>query len=256
MHDEMTRTPANTGEVISGDDRDLASPRASRSRGSFRRLWLLLQASQPTRLPRQYVWKLVLLRFVVNAVSLVLVVILVPGVYLSGNHLVVTWLAISALFGALNAFVKPIVQVVMLPLWFASYGLVVIVINAFMLFAVHILASGYFQVSSLLSALLGGLLFGVTSGFLESLLGLTPPIFEGKLDEIRRRGLERRDSAPPSLTADEATLGSHSRGHRLEARFASGRCEAAASVGTKRACPAAGGNHPSSEDDAGEAADG
>lgn len=93
----------------------------------------LLQAGRPTLLPRHFAWRPLLLRFLVNAVSLALTAIIVPHIYFAGNYRILTWLLVSAAFGLLNAFIKPLVQVVMLPFMFVSYGLVVILINAIML---------------------------------------------------------------------------------------------------------------------------
>jgi len=155
----------------------------------------LLQAGRPTLLPRHFAWRLLLLRFLVNAVSLALTAIIVPHIFFAGNYRILTWLLVSAAFGLLNAFIKPLVQVVMLPFMFVSYGLVVILINAIMLWILDVIFPTRFIVDHLLWALLGGIVFGLLSGFLENLLGLTPPIFEGKpealVEEIQRhkRGL-------------------------------------------------------------------
>jgi len=155
----------------------------------------LLQAGRPTLLPRHFAWRLLLLRFLVNAVSLALTAIIVPHIYFAGNYRILTWLLVSAAFGLLNAFIKPLVQVVMLPFMFVSYGLVVVLINAIMLWILDVIFPTRFIVDHLLWALLGGIVFGLLSGFLENLLGLTPPIFEGKpealVEEIQRhkRGL-------------------------------------------------------------------
>jgi len=155
----------------------------------------LLQAGRPTLLPRHFAWRLLLLRFFVNAMSLALTAIIVPHIFFAGNYRILTWLLVSAAFGLLNAFIKPLVQVVMLPFMFVSYGLVVVLINAIMLWILDVLFPTRFIVDHLLWALLGGIVFGLLSGFLENLLGLTPPIFEGKpealVEEIQRhkRGL-------------------------------------------------------------------
>ena len=74
-----------------------------------------------------------LLRFVVNALSLVLTVLIVPHVFFSGDYRILSWLIISAVFGLLTTFLKPLVQLVLLPLIFVSYGLVIVLINTVML---------------------------------------------------------------------------------------------------------------------------
>lgn len=144
-----------------------------------------LRAGHRTPLPQHFYWRVVLLRFVVNALALGATVALVPQIAFEGNYRIITWLAVSAAFGLLNAFVKPIVQVVMLPLMFVSYGLVVILINAVMLLLLDLVFPARFDTGHLLWVLIGGALFSLISGFLENLLGLTPPIFEGEPEDLR-----------------------------------------------------------------------
>ena len=128
-----------------------------------------------------------LLRFVVNAVSLALTAIVVPTMHFLGRfEPIVSWLFISVVFGLLNAFVKPLIQVVMLPLIFVSYGLVVVLmINSFLLLMLSWLFPHRFHVHTLLWALVGGLVCGVLEGFFQNVLGLAPRIVEGGPDSLR-----------------------------------------------------------------------
>jgi putative membrane protein len=132
-----------------------------------------------------------LLRFLVNALSLALTAILVPHIFFSGDYRILSWLLISTVFGLLNAFFKPLLQILMLPLIFVSYGLVVVLINTVMLWALAWVFPQRFHVQHLLWALIGGLVCGMLEGLLQNLLGLTPPIVEGGPDtltgEIARR---------------------------------------------------------------------
>ena len=90
-------------------------------------------------LPRHFNWRALLLRFALNAVALALTAIIVPRISFAGDYRILTWLVISAAFGLLNAFVKPLVQFLMLPFLFVSYGFVVVVINSLMLFLLALL---------------------------------------------------------------------------------------------------------------------
>jgi putative membrane protein len=132
------------------------------------------------RLAAHFNWRALLLRFVLNAVALAVTVVIVPKVSFGGDHRILTWLAVSAAFGLLNAFVKPIVQFLMLPFLFVSYGFVVIAINSLMLILLSVIFRNRFQVSGLLMPFVGGAVFGLLSSVLENLLGLTPPITEGE----------------------------------------------------------------------------
>ena len=105
-----------------------------------------------------------LLRFLANALALAFTAIVVPNIYFSGDHRILSWLLISAVFGLLNAFLKPLIQVVMLPLIFVSYGLVVVLINSILLLALSWIFPQRFHVHTLIWALVGGLVCGLLEG--------------------------------------------------------------------------------------------
>lgn len=126
-----------------------------------------------------------LLRFVVCAVSLALTAIIVPHVYFSGDYRILSWLVISVVFGLLVAFVKPLIQLLLLPLIFVSYGLVVVLINTAILWILALIFPDRFQVDTILWALLGGLVSGVLVVLLENLFGLAPPIVQTESPELK-----------------------------------------------------------------------
>ena len=130
-------------------------------------------------------WRALLLRFVMNALALALTTIVVPHISFAGNYRILTWLVISAAFGLLNAFVKPVLQFLMLPFLFVSYGFIVVVINSLMLFILSLIFTNRFHVGSLVWAFVAGAVFGFVATMLETLLGLTPPIIEGDLPGLR-----------------------------------------------------------------------
>ena len=103
----------------------------------------------------------VLLRWLVSALCLALTVVIVPHVFFSGDYRILSWLLISAVFGLLLAFVKPLVQLVLLPLIFVSFGLVVVLINTIVIWALALIFPQRFQVEHLLWALLAGLVSGL-----------------------------------------------------------------------------------------------
>jgi putative membrane protein len=155
-----------------------------------------------------------LLRFLANALALALTAIVVPNIHFSGDYRILSWLLISAVFGLLNAFLKPLIQVVMLPLIFVSYGLVVVLINTILLLTLSWIFPQRFHVHTLIWALVGGLVCGLLEGLLQDLFGLTPPIAEGGPDALRKgagapshESLETNVPATvgTSAVADEAT---------------------------------------------------
>ena len=138
------------------------------------------------RLLAHFNWRALVLRFVMNALALAITAIVVPQISFAGNYRILTWLVISVAFGLLNAFVKPVVQFLMLPFLFVSYGFVVVVINSLMLFILSVVFTNRFHVNSLLWAFVGGAVFGLVASLLENLLGLVPPITEGELPGLRQ----------------------------------------------------------------------
>lgn len=78
-----------------------------------------------------------LIRTVLTGLALWVVTLIVPGVYFVGGD--ETWqkigiiLVVAVIFGVVNAIIKPIVQIVAIPLYILTLGLIHVVINALML---------------------------------------------------------------------------------------------------------------------------
>ncbi len=66
-----------------------------------------------------------------------MVTLIVPGIYFIGGDTTIARVGIifvvAVIFGLVNAFVKPIVQILSIPLYILTLGLIHIVINALML---------------------------------------------------------------------------------------------------------------------------
>jgi putative membrane protein len=125
------------------------------------------------------------LRFIVNALALAVAAAIVPHIFFVGPNRVIWWILAALVFGFLNTWVKPVAQLLVLPLFFVSYGLVLILVNTFMLYLVSWIFSNHFEVNRLLWAFVGGLACGLVEGPLSAILGLSPPIVEGGTDQLR-----------------------------------------------------------------------
>ena len=79
-----------------------------------------------------------------------------PGRYLS---LFVTAVAL----GILNAFIKPILSIIAMPLTCATLGLFMFVINALILWALNLIPQLGFQVDGFIPALLGSIVISIVS---------------------------------------------------------------------------------------------
>ena len=146
---------------------------------------------------RQFNWKILLMRILVNAVALLLIALLIPKVYFVDKTLVSVLIA-AAVLGVLNAFIKPLLLFLTAQLFFATYGLLVIVINTALLYLLKWLLPERFAVDGFLWALIAGLLLGLLTSALENLLGVTPPIVSEEDAEIREQ--IRKQSVTPLQT--------------------------------------------------------
>jgi putative membrane protein len=109
--------------------------------------------------------KSLILHLVLTATAILVVAQVVGGVQVSGFG--------AALIGALilgfvNAFVRPVMILLTLPLTIVTLGLFLFVLNAFMLWLVAALVPG-FQISGFGAALLGSLLLTVLNILIDRL---------------------------------------------------------------------------------------
>jgi putative membrane protein len=77
-----------------------------------------------------------IVKIVVNAVAIWVATAVVPGVEVSGDgagRTILTLLVVGAIFGVVNALVKPIIKLFSLPFYVLTLGLFAFVVNAFML---------------------------------------------------------------------------------------------------------------------------
>ena len=79
-----------------------------------------------------------LIRTALTGFALWVVTLIVPGIYFVGDDGSVLKgigivLVVAMIFGLVNAFIKPIVQILAIPLYILTLGLIHIVINALML---------------------------------------------------------------------------------------------------------------------------
>jgi putative membrane protein len=126
-------------------------------------------------------WKVAILRVLVNGVVLYIVTLIVPGIQPVPGTLTDTWLdlvIVGAVMGVLNALVRPLVQLLILPLLFVSYGLILIVIDTVILYVLSWLMPSVLHIDNVFGALVGGALIWLFTTVLEGLLGMTPPLLD------------------------------------------------------------------------------
>lgn len=117
-----------------------------------------------------------IIRLIVNAIALWVATVIVSGIELEGastQDRVITLLVVAAIFALVNVVVRPIVQILSLPLYVLTLGLFTFVVNALMLLLTSWIADLFdvpFSVDGFWSAVLGGLVISFVSWVLNLLL--------------------------------------------------------------------------------------
>lgn len=107
-----------------------------------------------------------LLRWILNALALLLVTRVVPGVSVDGFYAA---LVVALVLGIVNALVRPILIFLTLPINLLTLGLFTFVINALLFWFVSTLVKG-FQVTGFAAAFWGALVLWAVSWITNALL--------------------------------------------------------------------------------------
>ncbi|HZO63851.1 MAG: phage holin family protein [Kribbellaceae bacterium] len=120
--------------------------------------------------------KNLLIRLLANAIALGVATWVVSGITLQGPSTarqVLTLLIVAAIFGLVNAVVKPIAKLLSLPFIILTLGLLIFVINALMLMLTSWISGQLdvtFHVDGFVDALLGALVITLVSWLLSVVL--------------------------------------------------------------------------------------
>ena len=106
-----------------------------------------------------------IVRLAINAMALLIVGYLVPGFTLASF-----WTAVIAavVIGIVNTLIKPIFQLIALPVSILTFGIAAFLINVLLLWGSSKLVPG-FEIASFSSALIGSIVLSVISWFLNKL---------------------------------------------------------------------------------------
>ncbi|WP_022872142.1 phage holin family protein [Nesterenkonia alba] len=114
----------------------------------------------------------ILLAIILNALALGAAVLLVPNLTVEGWDndpimVILAYLVVGAIFGVVNTFIKPVIQVLALPITVLTLGLFMLVINALMLMLTGWLTNWIpgvqLDVGGFIPALLGSIVISVVS---------------------------------------------------------------------------------------------
>ena len=108
----------------------------------------------------------IFIRWLILTVSIIITAYLLDGIRVSGFF---SAFSAAAILGILNAFLRPILFILTLPLNIVSLGLFTFVINAILLMMVQGVIPG-FQIHGFWSAIFGSLLISLVSWILTSFI--------------------------------------------------------------------------------------
>lgn len=109
---------------------------------------------------------MLILRWIINALIIILVAALVPGISISGIYAA---LIVALVLGFVNTIIRPLFILLTLPINILSLGLFTLVINALLFWFVASFIKG-FEVSGFLAAFLGALILSISSSLVSSFL--------------------------------------------------------------------------------------
>jgi putative membrane protein len=107
-----------------------------------------------------------LVRVAVNALAIVLAASILPGIGVDG---IVPALAAAVLLGLVNAFVRPVLLILTLPITLVTLGLFLFVLNGLCFWLVASVVKG-FHVAGFGSAMLGALVVSAVSWIVTALI--------------------------------------------------------------------------------------
>ena len=117
-----------------------------------------------------------ILRWIVTAIAVAAAVWIVPGVEVSSAT--ESWVGVAVfalLLALLNMSIKPILQVLSLPITCLTLGIFYLIVNTFMLYLASWIATGLFDtgivISSFGSAFVASIVISIVSSILSSVTG-------------------------------------------------------------------------------------
>ncbi len=116
------------------------------------------------------------IRWLVTAIAFGVAVWLVPGIEIIGGT--EAWIAIAIyglILALINLAIKPLMQLLSLPITFITLGIFYLVLNTFLLYIAAWLANGIFQVGIELatfgSAFVASIVISIVSGIMNAIVG-------------------------------------------------------------------------------------
>ena len=108
-----------------------------------------------------------IIRILISAVAVYVASLFIPGISVTGGP--TTYLIVAVVLGLLNAFVKPILTVLTIPITVITLGLFLLVINVLMVYLADYLIPN-FGVSGFIAALLFSLVVSLVTALIDAIV--------------------------------------------------------------------------------------
>lgn len=116
-----------------------------------------------------------LIRWVVTAIAVGAAVWIVPGITTVGSDATVAVIAGALILSLINISIKPILQILSLPITVFTLGIFYLIVNALLLELAAVVGTSLFgsgiAVNGLGSAILGSIVISIVSAIVNSVLG-------------------------------------------------------------------------------------
>jgi|MudIll2142460700_1097286.scaffolds.fasta_scaffold49176_2 putative membrane protein len=114
----------------------------------------------------------ILLRILINAIAIGFMVWLLPAFTTNTGNEIIGILVVAVIFGLVNAFIRPIVKLISLPITCLTLGLFTLVINAAMLLLTSWFSGGFLDITGgflekFFWSFVGAIIISIVSGILS-----------------------------------------------------------------------------------------
>jgi ubiquinone biosynthesis protein len=140
---------------------------------------VLISTEEPRRRRRRVNFRVLAVRFILDFVLITVVLAFMPGFRTGLSFTLGSMALLAVIYGLLNAFVRPALDLLLMPFIVQTYGFVVVIVDI-IIFGLLVLFAGSLDASSVWQVLVGGIVLGVLRLAGIGFLGLTPPIVAGR----------------------------------------------------------------------------
>lgn len=105
-------------------------------------------------------------KLIINSLALLVVDYIIPGMTFDG---ITTVLVTAVIMGVVNTFIRPVFQVIALPISILTLGITAFLINVALLYSIAYIVPG-FEIDSFLTAAISSIALAFVSAFLNKAL--------------------------------------------------------------------------------------